>query len=397
MTVGRILRQIAAIASMNIRSIPQRLWMSLSTVVAIALVVAVLLAFLAMGNGFRQAQSSAGAADIAIMLRDGAQTEINSAVTREQADIVEEAPGIARQNGRPLVSAELYVIVDGVSRSSHLRANLPLRGLPLAGVALRHNVRIAEGRLFQTGTNEIVVGRSVTREFEGFDLGKTLRLGQSVWTIVGVFEDGGTVRESELWGDVGVVQSVFKRSNFFQTIRVRLASASALPALKAYVDGDPRLKLAVESEAEYFSEQARQSSDLIQKLGWPLAIIMAIGALAGALNTMYSSVASRGTEIATLRAIGFGRIPTFVGTLAEALTLAVIGGVVGILAATLLFQGYSASTLSSNFTQVVFTFKVTPALCGSALVLALIVGVIGGIFPAFRAARQPIVGMLGEQ
>lgn len=395
--MGRILRQIAAIASMNIRSIPQRLWMSLSTVVAIALVVAVLLAFLAMGNGFRQAQSSAGAADIAIMLRDGAQTEINSAVTREQADIVEEAPGIARQNGRPLVSAELYVIVDGVSRSSHLRANLPLRGLPLAGVALRHNVRIAEGRLFQTGTNEIVVGRSVTREFEGFDLGKTLRLGQSVWTIVGVFEDGGTVRESELWGDVGVVQSVFKRSNFFQTIRVRLASASALPALKAYVDGDPRLKLAVESEAEYFSEQARQSSDLIQKLGWPLAIIMAIGALAGALNTMYSSVASRGTEIATLRAIGFGRIPTFVGTLAEALTLAVIGGVVGILAATLLFQGYSASTLSSNFTQVVFTFKVTPALCGSALVLALIVGVIGGIFPAFRAARQPIVGMLGEQ
>lgn len=395
--MGRILRQIAAIASMNIRSIPQRLWMSLSTVVAIALVVAVLLAFLAMGNGFRQAQSSAGAADIAIMLRDGAQTEINSAVTREQADIVEEAPGIARLDGRPLVSAELYVIVDGVSRSSHLRANLPLRGLPLAGVALRHNVRITEGRLFQSGTNEIVVGRSVTREFEGFDLGKTLRLGQSVWTIVGVFEDGGTVRESELWGDVGVVQSVFKRSNFFQTIRVRLASAAALPALKAYVDGDPRLKLAVESEAEYFSEQAKQSSDLIQKLGWPLAIIMAIGALAGALNTMYSSVASRGTEIATLRAIGFGRIPTFVGTLAEALTLALIGGVVGILAATLLFQGYSASTLSSNFTQVVFTFKVTPALCASALVLALIVGVIGGIFPAFRAARQPIVGMLGEQ
>jgi putative ABC transport system permease protein len=395
--VGRIIAQVAAIASMNIRSIPQRLWMSLSTVVAIALVVAVLLAFLAMGNGFRQAQSSAGAPDIAIMLRDGAQTEINSAVTREQADIVEEGPGIAREGGRPLVSAELYVIVDGVSRSNHLRANLPLRGVPLDGIALRHNVRIAEGRLFHSGTNEIVVGRSVTREFEGFDLGKTLRLGQSVWTIVGVFEDGGTVRESELWGDVGVVQSVFKRANFFQTIRVRLTSPAALPALKAYVDGDPRLKLAVESEAEYFSEQAKQSSDLIQKLGWPLAIIMAIGALAGALNTMYSSVASRGTEIATLRAIGFGRIPTFAGTLAEALTLAIIGGIVGIVATTLLFQGYSASTLSANFTQVVFTFKVTPALCGSALVLALIVGVIGGIFPAFRAARQPIVGMLGEQ
>jgi putative ABC transport system permease protein len=396
-TVGRIISQIVAIASMNIRSIPQRLWMSLSTVVAIALVVAVLLAFLAMGNGFRQAQSSAGATDIAILLRDGAQTEINSAVTRDQADLVEEGPGIARQDGRALVSAELYVIVDGISRSTGLRANLPLRGLPLAGVALRHNVRIAEGRLFQPGTNEIVVGRNVTREFKDFELGKTLRLGQSVWAIVGVFEDGGTVRESELWGDVGVVQSVFKRANFFQTVRARLASPATLPALKAYVDADPRLKLVVETEAEYFSEQGKQSSDLIQKLGWPLAIIMAIGALAGALNTMYSSVASRGTEIATLRAIGFGRIPTFVGTLAEALALAVIGGIVGVVAATLLFQGYSASTLSANFTQVVFTFKVTPALCGSALGLALVVGVIGGVFPAFRAARQPIAGMLGDQ
>jgi putative ABC transport system permease protein len=395
--VSTLVSQVTAIAAMNIKSIPQRLWMSLSTVVAIALVVAVLLAFLAMGNGFRQAQASAGAADIAILLRDGAQTEINSAVTREQADLVEEGPGIAREDGRALVSAELYVIVDGVSRSSHLRANLPLRGLPLAGVDLRHNVRIASGRMFRPGTAEIVVGRSVTREFEGFDLGKTLRLGQSVWTIVGVFEDGGTVRESELWGDVGVVQSVFKRQNFFQTIRVRLQSAASLPALKAYVDNDPRLKLVVETEAEYFAEQAKQSGDLIQKLGWPLAIIMAIGALAGALNTMYSSVASRSTEIATLRAIGFGRIPTFAGTLAEALALAALGGVVGVIAATLLFQGYTASTLSANFTQVVFTFKVTPALCVSALVLALVVGVIGGIFPALRAARQPIVGMLGEQ
>jgi len=395
--MGRPFRQIAAIASMNIRSIPQRLWMSLSTVVAIALVVAVLLAFLAMGNGFRQAQSSAGAEDIAILLRDGAQTEINSAVSRDQRDIVEEAPGIAREAGVPLVSAELYVIVDGISRSTGLRANLPLRGLPLVGVALRHNVRIAEGRMFRPGTNEIVAGRSVTREFSGFDIGKTLRLGTSVWTVVGIFEDGGTVRESELWGDVGVVQSVFKRENFFQTIRARLAGPNALAPLKAYVDADPRLKLAVESEAEFFAAQAKQSSDLIQKLGWPLAIIMAIGALAGALNTMYSSVASRGTEIATLRAIGFGRIPTFVGTLAEALTLAVIGGIVGIIAATALFQGYTASTLSANFTQVVFKFQVTPALCVSALVLAVVVGTIGGVFPAFRAARLPIVGMLGDQ
>ena len=231
----------------------------------------------------------------------------------------------------------------------------------------------------------------------GFDVGKTLRLGQSTWTVVGVFEDGGTVRESELWADVGVVQSAFNRLNFFQTFRARLSSPSQFAAFKAYVDADPRLKLSVQTEADYFAEQGKRSGGLISTLGWPLAIIMAIGALAGALNTMYSSVAARGTEIATLRAIGFGGIPTFAGTLAEALVLALIGGVVGTAAAALIFHGFTAKTLSSNFTSVVFTFQVTPALCVTALMLALIVGLLGGIFPAIRAARLPIVGMLGEQ
>jgi putative ABC transport system permease protein len=394
--VGSRLRQSVALARMNIRSIPLRFWMSVSTVVAVALVVAVLLAFLAMSNGFRQAQSSAGADDIAIVMRDGAQTEINSVVSREQSSLVEEGPGIARQDGRPLVSAEIYVIVDGLRRSNGLRNNLPLRGLAAAGVALRHNIRIAQGRMFRPGTNELVAGQSVVREFSGFDVGKSLRFGQSTWTVVGVFGDGGTVRESELWADVGSVQSVFNRLNVFQTIRARLTAPSQLAALKAYVATDPRLKLDVQSEAEYFAEQAKRSSDLVQKLGWPLAIIMAIGALAGALNTMYSSVAVRGAEIATLRAIGFGGFATFVGTLCEALMLALAGGILGVIAAALLFNGISASTLGANFTQVVYTFKVTPALCINALSLALIVGLVGGVFPALRAARQPIAGMLGE-
>ena len=395
--MGTITRQSVAIARMNIRSIPQRLWMSLSTVVAIALVVAVLLAFLAMANGFRQAQSSAGAADIAILMRDGAGAELNSVTTRDQAVLVDEAPGVARVDGKPLVSAELYVIVDGKSRSSGLRGNLPLRGLSLAGASLRHNIRVTAGRMFRPGTNEIVAGRGIVREFEGFEVGKTLRLGQSNWTIVGVFEDGGTVRESELWADVGVVQSAFNRQNFFQAIRARLTSPAQMPAFKAWVAADPRLQLLVQSEKDYFSEQAKQSGGLIQTLGWPLAIIMAIGALAGALNTMYSSVATRGTEIATLRAIGFGGVPTFAGTLAEALALSLLGGLLGILAATLMFQGFTAKTLGANFTQVVFTFQVTVGLCVTALILALLVGLLGGIFPAVRAARLPIVGMLGEQ
>ena len=395
--MGSLIRQMLALASMNVRSIPQRFWMSVSTVVAIALVVAVLLAFLAMGNGFRQAQSSAGAADIAILMRDGAQAEINSVVSHDQAMLVQEAPGIAHEGEKALVSPELYVVVDGISRSNGLRSNLPLRGMTAIGVALRHNIRIAAGRMFRPGTNEMVVGRNVVREFSGFDVGQSMRLGQTTWTVVGEFEDGGTVRESELWADVGTVQTVFKRLNSFQTIRARLASPGDLPALKSYVSTDPRLKLVVQTEQEYFAEQAKQSSGLISYLGWPLAIIMAIGALAGALNTMYSSVAARGTEIATLRSIGFGGFPTFVGTLAEALALALVGGLVGIAAAAFMFNGYTASTLGANFTQVVFTFKVTPVLCVSALALAFGVGLIGGLFPAIRAARQPIAGMLGEQ
>jgi putative ABC transport system permease protein len=349
-----------------------------------------------MSNGFRQAQSSAGADDIAIVMRDGAQTEINSVVSREQSLLVEAGPGIATQDGRPLASAEIYVIVDGLRRSNGLRNNLPLRGLAAAGVALRHNIRITQGRMFRPGTNELVAGASVVREFAGFDVGKSLRFGPSTWTVVGVFGDGGTVRESELWADAGSVQSAFNRINVFQTIRARLTAPSQLATLRAFVAADPRLQLDVQSEAEYFAEQATRSSDLVQKLGWPLAIIMAIGALAGALNTMYSSVAVRGAEIATLRAIGFGGFATFAGTLCEALVLALAGGIVGVIAAALLFNGISASTLGANFTQVVYTFKVTPALCINALSLALVVGLVGGIFPALRAARQPIAGMLGE-
>lgn len=395
--MGSTYRQLLAIASMNIRSIPQRFWMSLSTVVAIALVVSVLLSFLAMGNGFRKAQSNAGSADIVILTRDGAGAEINSVVSREQGILVGEGPGVARDGDKRLVSGELYIVVDGISRSNGLKANLPLRGISAEGVALRHNVRIAEGRMFGAGTNEIIVGRGIVREFVGFDIGKTLRLGQNSWTVVGIFEDGGTVRESELWADVGVVQSAFNRLNFFQTFRARLTSPANFAAFKAYNDADPRLKLSVQTEAAYFADQAKQSGGVISNLGWPLAIIMAIGALAGALNTMYSSVAARGREIATLRAIGFGGFPTFAGTLIEALALALIGGIVGIIATTLIFQGFTAKTLSANFTSVIFTFQVTPALCVTALILALIVGVLGGTFPAIRAARLPIVGMLGEQ
>lgn len=390
-----LLLQTAAVTAINVRSIPQRFWLSLSTVVAVALVVMVLLAFLAMANGFQKTISGSGAEDIAIVLRAGSQAEINSGVSREQVRLIEEGPGIARgPDGRPLVSAELYLVVDGIKRATQTNANLPLRGIGLEGAALRKGISIAQGRMFNPGTNEIVVGKSLIREFQGFDLGQTVRLSTANWTVVGVFEAGGSVFESEIWGDLPVVQSLFNRNNVFQTVRARLTSPAALASLKHYVETDPRLKLDAKSEVEYFAEQAEQTSDLIQKLGWPLAIAMAFGALAGALNTMYSSVSTRAVEIATLRAIGFGGFPTFIGTLAESMVLAAIGGAIGAVATWLIFDGLTASTLGGSFTQVVFAFQLTPALVGQGVVLALIVGLIGGVFPAFRAARLPIVAGL---
>src|SRR5882724_9067686 len=241
--------------------------------------------------------------------------------------------------------------------------------------ARRKGIAITAGRMFNRGSNEVVVGKALLREFEGFDLGSTVSFGATRWTVVGVFDAGGSVFESEIWADLNVVQSLFNRNNFVQTVRARLTGPAALNELKSYSDNDPRLKLDVKSEAAYFAEQASQTSDLIQKLGWPLAIAMALGALAGALNTMYSSVAARATEIATLRAIGFG-------------------GLLGAAATYLIFDGITASTLGGNFTQVVFDFKLSPWLIGEGVVLALIVGLIGGLFPALRAARLPIVAGL---
>jgi len=248
-------------------------------------------------------------------------------LARDQVRLIEEAPGIAKgSDGKPLVSAELYLVVDGIKHSSQTKANLPLRGIGQEGAAVRKGITITAGRMFAPGSNEIVVGKALLKEFDGLELGQTVTFGTGRWTVVGVFEAAGSVFESEIWADLPVVQSFFKRDNVFQTVRVRLVDPAALAGLQRYLGADPRLtELEAKSEAAYFAEQASRTSDLIQKLGWPLAIAMAFGALAGALNTMYSSVAARTTEIATLRAIGFGGLPAFVGTLTESLILAAIG------------------------------------------------------------------------
>jgi putative ABC transport system permease protein len=390
-----IFLQMLAVTTINLKSLPQRLWLSLATVIAVGLVVTVLLAFLAMANGFRRTIADSGAEDIAVVLRSGSVSEINSVVLRDQVRLIEDGPGIARgADGKPQTSGELYLTVDGIKRSTRTKASLPLRGLGPQGPALRRGVVLTAGRMFNPGSNEIMVGKALGKEFEGFDLGQTVTFNNTRWTVVGIFAAEGSVFESEIWADLPVLQSLFKRGGAVQTVHARLTSPAAIEALRAYSDSDPRLKLDVMSEAAYFAQQASNTSDLIQKLGWPLAIAMAFGSLAGALNTMYSSVATRATEIATLRAIGFGGFSTFVGTLVESLILAAVGGVIGAAATYLVFDGFTASTMGASFSQVVFNFQLSPRLIGQGLLLALVVGLFGGLFPALRAARMPIVAGL---
>jgi putative ABC transport system permease protein len=385
-----MLKEIGAVTALNVRSVPQRAAMSVASVVAVALAITVLLFFLALGSGLRQTVAGSGSDDVAVALREGSNAELNSVVTRDQLNVLASGPGVARDAaGRPIVSGELLVIVDGVKRSAGTKANMPFRGIGLEGLKLRPGAKIIEGRMFRPGTNEIVVGSGLLREFAGFEYGKAIRLRGTNWQVVGVFEAPGTVFESELWADVAVTQSLFNRPNVFQTMRIKLTSPAELPAFKAWAKTDARInQLEILSERAYFARQASQSASQFTGIAWALGVTMAIGALAGALNTMYASVAARSTEIATLRIIGFSGFAAFVGTMVEALALCALGGLLGVLLAFVAFNGRTTSTLGSGFTQLVFKFDVSPQIVLSAIVMAMVIGLLGGILPGVRAARQ---------
>ena len=382
---------------MNLMNVPRRLGTSLVVVVGIAGVVGVLVSVLAMGEGFRHTLASTGRPTRVIMLRAGSDAEMSSGVARDQATLLASIPGIARDDdGRPLVSAELFVMVDLPRHGQSDPNNVPVRGVQPAAFGIRDEVRIVEGRRYERGVREVIVGRKAARQFAGLAVGSRIAFRDSDWTVVGTFESGGDVHESEIWADAEVAMSAFRRTGF-QSVTATLADASpaGLAALKTAIARDRRLSINVLREPEYYAKQASILSRLIGVLGYSVATFMAIGATFGALNCMYSAIASRQTEIATLRAIGFGGAPVVVSVLIEALALALVGGAVGGALAYVYCDGASLSTLNFNtFSQVAFDFRVTRGLLAQGLVWAVLIGLVGGLLPAIRAARLPVTAAL---
>ena len=389
-----MLSQITAITGINLKSIPQRWAPSLVIVIGLAGVVAVFTALLAMASGFASTLEATGRTDTAIILRGGSDTELNSGLGRDAATLIKQAPGIRTgSDGKPLASAEMISIAELVRQGDEKNgANITVRGVEPNAFALRPNLKIVEGRKFQTGLRELIVGRGVTRQFQGASLGKTLRMRGSDWTVVGVFESGDA-HDSELWADAETVQSTFNRQGYSSVVAA-LDGSSGFKTLKDTLKADPRLSVDVQLEQEHYSGQTKQFRQQIGFLAGVVTLIMALGAIFAALNTMYAAVAARGKEIATLRALGFGGLPVLASVMIEALVLALIGGILGALIAYLLFNNFSVSTLGQNFTQVVFAFKVTPALVLTGLVIALVIGFLGGLLPAIRAARLPVTEAL---
>ncbi|MDZ4829930.1 MAG: ABC transporter permease [Phycisphaerae bacterium] len=391
------LSQVWSVTLFNLRTIPERRGASIAAVVGIAGVVAVLVGVLSIAAGFSAAMTVAGPDDIAMVMRSSADSEMTSGLSREEVRLIADAPGIARGTDGSLSSAELFVIINLPKRSTGTDANVPLRGVERAGVAVRSGMTMVEGRMFESGRNEVIVGAGAARAFAGLDVGNTIRVGQNDWTVVGIFTGAGGASESEIWTDAAVLQPAYQRGDSFQSVYAKLATPESFSQFKDALTADPRLKVKVVRRGEYLAEQSAMLTSFIQGIGVFIAGLMALGALFGALNTMYSAVAGRTREIATLRALGFGAAPIVLSVMLESLVLALIGGALGATLAYFAFNGFQASTINwQSFSQVAFAFAVTPQLLVTAIVWAAIIGMLGGLFPAIRAARLPIASALRE-
>ncbi|MBW8790430.1 MAG: ABC transporter permease [Rhizobium leguminosarum] len=397
------LKQIFLMIRVNLGSLPRRLWISLSMVLSVALVVAVLAGFLAMARGFEAALQGTGSPGIAVILGGGTNQETGSDVPAEairsltaaigEIGVARDAAGLAPA-GELALSREIVVPVDVVRASDGAEQTLSLRGMDLAGPGLRDRATLSQGRLFSPGAREIVVGGRIADEFSGFAVGDKVRLGAVDWTVVGHFTSGGSAFESEIWADLEAVQSAFDRQGQVQSLRVRLAGAGGLPVLQEHISAIPGAPLTAVSEADLYAAQSERTASLIRLFGWPLALLMAVGATAGALNTMMSSVSDRTVEISTLRLLGFGRLSAFTATWVEAVALSVVGAALGILASWLAFNGWQASTMGANNTKMAFQLDVTTDVALTAGLLGLAIGIIGGALPALAATRLPLISAL---
>lgn len=393
----RWLSQVAALTLFNVKTIGQRRGSVLAALVGMAGVVAVLVGVLSIGQGFARALEGTGAPDRAIVMRSGSDTEMMSVLGRDEARLVAEAPGIARGEAGALVSPELFVVINLPQRSTGTDANVPMRGVTAPAFEVHDEVEIVEGRPFAWGRNEVIVGRAAQRTFAGLEVGDSIRVGQNEWEIVGAFTAGGSSTESEIWTDAAVLQPAYRRGSSFQSIKVKLASEGSFRAFADALATDPRLDVKAQRETEFYAEQSRMMVALVTGLGAIISLLMGLAAVFGALNTMYTAVAARTKEIATLRALGFRRAPVLLSVIAESALVAVVGGATGGLLAWAAFDGYQAATMNwASFSSVAFAFAVTPPLLFAGVFYALLLGLVGGFFPAARAARLAIADGLRD-
>jgi putative ABC transport system permease protein len=391
------LMQIVAVTALNLRTMPQRLASSGVAVVGIAGVVVVLVSVLSIAAGFTAAMRGSGSPARALVMRSGADSEMTSGLQGPEVDIIKQAPGIRLNDRAALASAELYVVIDLPKKATNSAANVPMRGIEPQALQVRDEVSLVEGRLLEFGTNEVIVGRGASGQFTGVSVGDQIVSGQNTWIVVGVFEANGGVAETEIWCDARVLQGAYRRGNTFQTVLARLDSSESFDTFRDWLTTNPQLNVQVRRETEYYAQQSQALTSLIRGIGFGIAALMGIGAVFGAILTMYTAVSTRSREIATLRALGFNAVSVVVSVLAESLALGAIGGVLGGLAAYLAFNGYQTSTMNfQTFSQVAFAFRVTPQLLVLGLTYALVMGLIGGLLPAVRAARLPIPTALRE-
>jgi len=380
----------------NLRSMKARWISALVAVMSIAGVVAVFLAMLSMARGFRETIKSAGSDDNALVLRGGATSEVMSSLHLEHTKIIGDAAGVKRdKKGNPIISKEVVTNIYLARRDTKIKYNVKIRGLTPKALEVHDKITLTKGRFFKPGLAELVVGKNLAPAYQGLDMGESISFGGQTWQVVGLFESGGSSFDSEIWCDATLLCQAFKRpTDIFGAVTAKLSSTDTFSQFKDALTSDPRLNIKVERESTFYEKQSKGLATFIRALGFVVAFVMAIGAVFAALNTMYASVSERSSEIATLRALGFVEGNVVTSFLLESLTISFFGGIVGCVL-VLPLNGFTASTFNmATYSQLAFAFRVTPDLMIQGIIFALFMGFFGGLFPALRAALQPIAGTL---